>query len=481
MNTLKYSLATLLALGMVNCVAAETQQGTETMDAESIQAETIDEADTAKETTDKSVAPSTKTSIMDALKGTTIGGYVYAQYTGMFGDDADGQALRFRVLMDVNTGAYHGFSIGTRVFAQSGAGGPNGGDFLSNSAIGSSGVSPAANIPIYLTALYGRQTFESSATVITAGKINLITPFNDKVFDFGYGASVDNYDVKGIGFHLQAYGAWGLDIQQSSSTSATTSKSGIASDKGLFILGVSGDRKELAGFGFELWGAHAPEAIDFLTFADLNYTIAGVTLQAQVATTQVNQSSRILNSSALTKKEEFAKLRGLYNAQLAYKHTESGFLASAGYTGSFGDGYGALLNNSASFNMGGKIWYDTVAVGLNGYGIGGAGSFKLADGVDANGNLKSKSSTIQVAYLSLGYKGVKNLSLGLDYAFVETNSYTPMLKAARNPKEQYYDFHEVSLTIDYAFNDKFSMQLLGGSTFGDLQMARARAKFQYSF
>ena len=452
MKTLRYSLAALIALGTLNFANAQT---TPNEDAKAQQNE---------QKTDKSVPPSTKTSLLEALEGTTIGGYAYSQYTAMFGADADGMAARFRTSIDVVTGAYHGFSVGTRVWASMGASAPNGGTFLENS-----GISPKNIMNLGLYALYGRQVFESSATVITIGKMNIVTPFTDSGLDYGYGASLDNYDAKGVGFHLQAYGAWALDDDNSIPNSSNGINPNFTSEKALFVFGISGDRKELSGVGFQLWAAHALDTIDFLTFADLNYTVAGVTLQGQVAATQVNTSSKHF----ATRQELSAKLRGIYNVQLAY-NGESGVALAAGYTGSFGDGYGALLNGSASFNMGGQIWYDTV--GANGYDLGGVGGYKNPDG---------KASTIQVVYASLGYKGVKNLSLGVDYAYVSgNNNYRLMEKGARrqsNMSNMNVEMHEVSVSTTYNFSDKLSLSILAGSTFGDLQMGRARAKLNYSF
>ncbi|MCE3047230.1 hypothetical protein [Helicobacter kayseriensis] len=451
MKTLKNSLATLVALGAFGYANAET---TETTQAN---------AQEPQQKVDKSIPPSTKTSLMDALEGTTIGGYVYGQLTSMFGSDASGTAMRFRTAIDVNTGAYYGFSVGTRVYASIGGGAPNGKSFLENS-----GASPAENMQLGLQALYGRKTFESSATVITAGKMNIITPFSDSAWDFAYGAGIDNYDIAGVGFHLQAYGAWALD------NSNTIGTPELVSEKPLFIFGITGDQKELAGVGFDAWVAHAVDTIDFLTFVDLNYTIAGVKLQTQIATTQVNTSSKHFDLSNTTQ-DLTAKLRGLYNFQLAYNSNETGIVAAAGYTGSFGDGYGALLNSTASFNMGGKIWYDTLSSGANGYGIIGTGGTKTSDG---------SASKVQVAYASLGYKGVKNISLSLDYAYVTSNNYMLMAKGKENhPNKTHMDvqMHEFSVSSTYAFSDKLALSVLVGSTFGDLQMGRARAKLTYKF
>lgn len=434
MKKLKYSWVTLAALGALSFANAETA---------------------ATEKVDKTIPPSTKNSLLDALKGTTIGGYAYGQYTSMFGKDASGGAFRVRTAINVNTGAYEGFSVGTRIFATQGAGGPNGGTLLSNSG------NPYNTIPLTLQVLYGRMAFQSTATVIKAGKMNIVTPFSDPSFDAGTGVSFKNQDISGITFNLQAYGVWGLDNGNSIAPLA-----GNSSDSTMVIAGVSGDPKEF-GVGFNAWVAHIFDTVNFLAYGDLQYSIAGLTLSTKVAATQVNTNSALFRPS---NPKLAAELRGLYNVQAAY--TLGDTTIAGGYTGSFGDGYGALLHNSA-FNMGGNIWWDVVS---NGYGMLGAGGVK-----NSNGN----ASTIMVAYASVKYKGIKSLSMGLDYAFVSgDNNYALMVKGMQNnagATNKNVTLHEVSATLGYAFSEKLALSAIVGSTFGDLAMGRARMRVTYSF
>lgn len=437
MKRMKYSLITLTALGALSFANAETA---------------------STEKTDKTIPPSTKNSLLDALKGATIGGYAYGQYTSMFGKDASGGAFRVRTAINIDTGAYEGFSVGTRIFASQGAGGPNGGTLLGNSK------NPYDTIPLGLQVLYGRMAFQSTATVIEAGKINIATPFSDSSWDAGYGASLRNYDISGITFNLQAYGVWGLD-----NSNFIASKAGNASDSSMVIAGISGDPKEF-GVGFNVWVAHVFDTINFLAYGDVQYSVAGLTLSGKVAATQVNADNALFKQAnpKLT-----AELRGLYNVQVAYALGDT--TITGGYTGSFGDGYGVLLNNAA-FNMGGNIWWDTVGSGVNGYGMLGAGGVK-----NSNGN----ASTIMVAYASVKYKGIKSLTMGLDYAFVSgDNNYALTAKGKQNnvgATNKNVTLHEVSATLGYAFSEKLALSAIVGSTFGDLSMGRARARLTYSF
>lgn len=467
MRVTKISLATLVALGTLTCANAET-------------------------------------ALEEAIKGTTISGYAYGQFTSMFGDDASGSAFRSRVWANINTGAISGFSLGTRIFASIGQGAPNGGRFLANSG------NPKDTAAFGMYSLYGKYSFEAlgSKTTLMGGKLNIMTPFNDNAWDYGYGLYVSNEDIEGIKFTAQAYAAWALDNGNAMYTELATDsnkqpldyfKNGdsISTQNPLFIFGVEGSKDKLAGAAFKFYAATSPDTIDYLVFGDVSYTIldTGVTLQSQVAVTSVdtnNSSFAYTDPIFSTQSDLTAKLRGLYNIQLAYNNKDIGFSAKAGFTGSFGDGYGALLNY-ASFNMGGKFWYDTVS-SLNGYGITGVGGHKR---LNIDGNVEN--TDIMVGYVGVQYTKVANLTLGLDYAFVGgNNNYARMVKSrdnaiasARANKSveealSAYNtnatFHEVTFSASYAFiPKKLTLSGLVGSTFGDLQMGRARVNLNYSF
>ncbi|MCE3047229.1 major outer membrane protein [Helicobacter kayseriensis] len=401
-------------------------------------------------------------SLLDAIKDINVDGYTYGQYTLMFGEDANGSAFQTRVWLNLQTGSYHGFSVGTRVFVDYGTSAPDGGSFLENSS------SPSGIPSIGLMSLYGVWTPQSSKTTITLGKMNIATPFSDSEWDFGYGAAMTNNDIENLTFSLQAYGAWGLDNANAIHSSPLADEDDVSmnSSRPLFIGGIHGEN--FNGFGFDVWVAHAIKTIDFLTFADLNYSIAGLTLQTQVAATQVNTNESFFNLGELS-----AKLRGLYNIQASYE--SFGINLTAGYTGSFGDGYGALLNYCAGFNMGGNIWWD-VGSG-NGYALNGVGGYKQSN----------QSSSIQVAYASLGYANQKT-SMGLSYAYIGGNNQYRLLKKGFSRHQASLlggsmnaKLHELSFTLKYDFSEKLSLSALVGSTFGDLSIGKAQAKINYQF
>lgn len=469
MRVTKISLATMLALGTLTCASA-------------------------------------KTTLEEAIKGTTISGYAYGQLTSMFGDDASGNAFRSRLYVNVNTGAIGGFSVGTRLYASMGGGAPNGGTFLDNSGFKINDQlynSPADVIPVGMYALYGNMDFTEygSKTTLMAGKLNIMTAFNATEWDYGYGVYASNEDIEGVKISAQIFGAWATDngnsIRTSSMVDPTTKKptynDGLVTEQPLYIVGVEAGGEKLAGASIKFYAGHSTKLIDYMVAADVAYTISGITIQSQLAVMDVDTSSKhFVAQSPYTlvsgsKADLSANLRGLYNIQVSYDNKDLGFGAKAGFTGSFGDGYGALLNN-ASFNMGGQFWYDTLASGANGYGMLGAGGTKhITNGVLQN-------TDIMVGYVGVTYTGVKSLKLGLDYAYVGgNNNYALMAKGLANPSnasKRNWDpdmnmnatLHEVSFTASYGFFDnKLTLSGLIGSTFGDLEMARGRVKVQYSF
>lgn len=451
MRVTKISLATLLALGTLTCVSA-------------------------------------KTTLEEAIKGTTISGYVYGQMTSQFGNDVHGNVFRTRAWMNINTGAVGGFSVGAQGIATLGAGSNNSG----KSFLAASGA-PHDTIPVGLLAVYGNMDLSEygTKTTLQGGKITIKTPFNDNTWDSGYGIYMSNEDIAGVKFAAQILGAYSLDDDFSSGsytdantiqditkwdgTLGVTTKSAATSyDHPLYIFGVEAGGEQLAGAGIKLYAAHSTKVFDYMIMGDVSYTIAGVTLQSQVAVTDVDVSATADSRFSDPLGLKNAELRGLYNIQASYANKDLGFSAKAGFTGSFGDGYGALMNY-ASFNMGGQIWYD-IAGGANG------------NGYQLNGVGGKKDSNIMVGYVGITYSGVKSLSLGLDYAYVGGDNYYALASTAQATTKASVaankgaTLHEVSFTASYGFFDnKLNLYGLIGSTFGDVEQSRGRVKVTYSF
>lgn len=445
MRVTKISLATMLALGTLTCASA-------------------------------------KTTLEEAIKGTTISGYVYGQMTSQFGADVHGNVFRTRAWMDLNTGSVGGFSVGTQAWASVG-----GASNETNESFLSASKAPRSHMGIGLQAVYGNMDFTEygSKTTLQGGKITIKTPFNDNTWDMGYGIYASNEDIAGVKFAAQILGAYDLDDDY------TAGVVGTSYDHPLYIFGVEAGGEQLAGAGIKLYAAHSTKVFDYMIMGDVSYTIAGVTLQSQIAVTDVDvEGDKFTDPLGVN---GVAELRGLYNIQASYANQDLGFSAKAGFTGSFGDGYGALMNY-ASFNMGGQFWYDIGGSNTlqssfggwgnaNGYGLKGAGGYKRK----VNGQYEN--TDIMVIYAGVQYSGVKNLKVGLDYAYVGgNNNYrlteTASLSALKTwvANDLASRFHEVSFTASYGFFDnKLTVAGLIGSTFGDVEMMRARMNVKYSF
>lgn len=427
-----YSLLTLVALGSLTCANLNAQ------------------------------------ALLEALEGSTISGNTGIRLTSTFGRDINnGSSFRLRSYLDFETGTYKGVNLGTSVFLTKGSSSTENGTFLQNSG------NPYDLIAVRLMKIYGRMTFESTATTVITGQMDIQTPFSDPYWDKGYGVSIRNADLPGLTFQFDTHLAWGLDEPSYLESNITLQGfENPKSDNTLVIFGVKGDAKEF-GVGFDLWGAHAFGAFDFLIFGGLNYEISGLDLSATLATTKVDTSNRMFKSygamaTAPHADQQTAAFRGLYNVQASYNLDSTSI--TAGYTGSFGDGYGVLFN-WAAINMGGNLWWDIATNGSNGFGMFGVGGIKNTD--------------IKVGYLSLKYKAMPSLSMSLDYAFVGgNNNYLLPKKAFANNGGRLtknVTIHEVSAAIRYNINEKLAWFGSAGSMFGDVSLGRVRTELKYFY
>ena len=155
-----------------------------------------------------------------------------------------------------------------------------------------------------------------------------------------------------------------------------------------------------------------------------------------------------------------AKTRGLYTAELGMK---AGMLdAKIGWVGSFGEGYGAIIDNEGGVSSGGKFWIDTSGAGHNGYGIFTQGGIK--------------NTSITVAYLKANVK-ISDLSIGVDVANVGgNNQYRTVPGTAGN-----YKFTEVTPQISYNITKDAKVSAYFASIFGDITANRVRTEVRYGF
>lgn len=424
-----------------------------------------------------------KTPLNEMIEGASVNGYAYLRYTNLFGNDGAGSSVRARTFFDLSTGATHGFQLTSKVYASIGTTTPD-------NNYGILEQSPYNLLDLGLWNFYATQGFESTTTSINVGKLTIDTPFSDGDWDASYGITVSNSDVEGFTFYAQAHAAWELDNASTKYKNADnvsvgsvleTESTRLKSRYPLFLVGMhGGGTEEFKGVSFDLWAGYANKVIDYITYANVAYTLDGLTLSGKVAATQVDTSFYAFNKNGLS-----AKLRGLYNLEAQYNFQEQGIALKAGYTGSFGDGYGAVFN-SWMWNLGGNIWYNTLPNGDNGAGMLGVGGRKYQD---SSG--KAHATTLQVGYVGFSFSKDK-FGVGVDYAYVGgDNNYRPLPNTyirkyttdgtlAKN-QGMNVKLHDLSLSLSYAISESVSYSMLVGSTFGDLQIGRAYAQVFYKF
>ncbi len=229
--------------------------------------------------------------------------------------------------------------------------------------------------------------------------------------------------------------------------------------------------------------------MDFLLYGEAKYGMKlgdsmKLSILAQTSMAALNGKPHLylgLNGKSIdrvfdTELANAAKFRGLYNIQA--KLSIDKFSLKAGYLGSFGDGYGTLLDYKGGIDTAGKIWNGNLTATYEGLGMLGSGSFK--------------NSSINVAYIAAEYGFKIPLKVGLDVAYVFGNTYMPMLKVSPhnsaisvNELKQTFiknaSFVEITPHITYKFFDKLELSFLAATLAGDIDFFKTRTELKYTF
>ncbi len=263
------------------------------------------------------------------------------------------------------------------------------------------------------------------------------------------------------------------------------------------IAGVKGDFGILGlkDLTTTLYYAYADKLFNMMLFADLGYkmTVGDVRFEflGQVASTLMNQQPNFQSGSSVLQTyftqinqlgahSELAKTRGLYHFQMGVRIAD--YYGNLGYAGSFGEGYGAMLDGKGSLRVGGQIWNAVMGGGLMGFGWTGVGSIKNTD--------------IIIAYSTHSYK-IGRYKIGLDLAYVGGNNRMPYMKrgsskihandnrgaavVGKNNQTRNADIFEISPQVSYQVNEKFSINLTYSQLLGDMQLSRTVATLLYNF
>lgn len=444
-------------------------------------------------------APKKDSEFKNIINDIKISGFGFARYFYVGGEGGYGLSQQYRIKLDVTTGKVKGFSVTGGIFFSQGSSTPDSGARTHSAVQGSRGTAYNDNFSdrFNIGQIYGSKEFKTNSISINidGGKMNLDTPFNDKALDLGTGGRINmkqKVNRGEVGYHLSFFDSWMSDH------AAYNMRRLVDGDTGQMNAGSLGIGNNLTTFGlkgkllddtlhFRLYAANMFRLFDLMTFGDIDYGLKlgnhKLTILAQVAFAMMttDRAYLLLDNDNRFMSQEFgntAKTRGIYNIQLTYKIHN--FSAKIGYLGSFGSGYGVLLDYKGGIDTAGKVWNGNFTATYEGLGAFGSGSFR--------------GTNINVAYLQLGYKFKFPLKLGLDVAYIFGNTNMPVLNVMANPTIpthtyasrgsqtfMHADFFEITPSITYNFTKNFEVSIFGAGFIGDIQFFKTRAELKYTF
>lgn len=343
--------------------------------------------------------------LSDVINNATIQGFAFGRVNTLHGRDGEGTRYQFRFKPTITSGEVYGMSASAGIFFSKGSSSPD--NTTSNGDIGGSrgqtvsSYTDRFNIADFYITYNATEAFGSKSKIYV-GQKSPGTPFNDNNLDRALGVFIENKDMDEINFGFQWWDSWIGDDMYLSATNITSNGAGIGNN--MFMAYVkSGDAftKE-NGLSYNLWYGAIHRWVNAMIFADATYNFKldnqSFTFIAQTAFTQISNNVFIDSNSPSFSglgwdpyESEFAKNRGVYNLRIDYKYnfTESSngenedkpkatgfFGASVGISGSYGDGFGALIDNTGALKVGGHVWNSFSGAEANGFGILGVGQFK---------------------------------------------------------------------------------------------------------
>lgn len=456
-------------------------------------------------------------SLKDAIENATLDGWIRGKYFYSDGRDGSGQGYQMFFLPTIHSGEVNGYSLSVGVFAAYGPGVPDA--VTSDDSIGGSRApridqSSAPDV-FNISNLYINKTFESTKTTVRLGQMNIVSALNagTSYGDRGLGGMITNEDITGVKFYISAYDSWMTDNIMLAMNQAKTY--GIGNN--IVIMGVESKDRGLQGLDMRLYYSWAQQLYNMMMFGDIKYKYSfenGLTLgaMAQIAGTVMNDNARFHTTKGTVLASYFddmrsgtstygdgiayggvAKTRGLYNLQVNLK--AGGYSSKLGYIGSFGQGYGTMLDSKGAFDVGGQLWNGIIAGGIMGFGWTGTGG--------------AKNTSLKAVYFTHKYQMHNGLGFGLDLAWVGGNNRYPyMKKGSKRLHDQAVaakaaglpvnnrggvipardtnltadsEIFEISPQISYKFTKDFTGSLVYSQLVGDMLMGRAVVTLKYNF
>lgn len=453
--------------------------------------------------------------LSDVVNNATISGFAFTRVTSLYGQDGSGTRWQWRFRPVITTGAVNGWSGSIGIFYSKGSSAPD--DNNTDGDISASRGDVVVNstdrfgISDYYITYKSKETLGSDTTIV-AGQKSPGTVLNDNVLDRAMGVFISNKDISALNIGFQWWDTWiGDDIyfapRNAGSDVANINRS-IGNNVFLFSLSSGADFTKDTGLRYNLTYAYGNRWFSYMVFGDVSYTAKfndqslelllqlsarGLVNNPQILSNNVgfgNVYQQLGTAANETNQSKFAKNSGVYNLRLNYKLSVDedgksvGFIGlSVGTMGSFGRGYGTLIDNTGGFKVGGVIWNSYSGPEANGFGILGVGAFdgSWLYGGYLKGEMKYKKlgASLDIAYVAASHfyypiKGSRGLAssnnLNENGTLFTTRNY---IKKA--------NFFEISPTISYEVAPHITMTAYFGYLIGNPSLGRFRYLITYVF
>ena len=462
---------------------------------------------------DKALIPEAKpadNTLKDIITKAKVSGFGFARFFTINGFDnigQNGQSQQYRIKLDVTSGKVYGFSATAGIFFSQGSSTPDVGNNTDSAVYGGRGTAFTDNFSdrFNISQIFASKEFDINqiSTKIDAGKINISSPLNDNKVDLGTGIVANvKHSIDGIGnfkYHASFYDSFngdhlGYNIRNRKPMNGSTElkdqkAAGIGIGNNLTLIGIDGDMMSKA-LQFNAYVGNIYGFMDFLLYGEAKYNMKindsmKLTFLAQTSMAALNGNPRLylgyngksITSNFDTELQNAAKFRGLYNFQA--KLSVDKLSIKAGFLGSFGDGYGTLLDYKGGIDVAGKIWNGNITATYEGLGMLGSGSFK--------------GSSIYMPYITAEYGFKIPLKIGLDIAYVFGNTNMPELKVSPHGNSMQHatigtqefiwkaNVLEITPQITYKFFDRLELSILAGTLVGDINFFKTRSELKYTF
>lgn len=453
--------------------------------------------------------------LSDVINNASIDGFAFGRVHAVDGRDGEGVRYQFRFKPTITSGAIYGVSASAGLFFSKGSSTPDN-NAADNDIGGSRGQTIDSlvdrfNIGDFYVTLDGKETLNTK-TIVRLGQRSPGTPFNDNNLDRALGVFAENNDLSAMNFGFQWWDSWMGDDIYISLPGIDAKGAGIGNNMFMAYIKSGADFTKETGLSYNLWYGGIHRWVNAMVFGDIAYTAnfgnQSLTLTGQVSYTSMADRPYMYSGSkslvglfwaggVSNNQDWYAKNRGMYNIRVDYKYnlTEAGdesgekavgfFGGAIGLAGSFGDGFGTLIDNTGGLKLGGHLWNSYSGAEANGFGILGVGGFKnssiIVPYLKAEIGYKKFGAALDVAYVDAShFFYLKKESLRNNNNNTNLNKVTDKLYGADNHIKA-ARFLDVALSATYKFTDSINMLAAYGYAFGDPQFGRFRFQVNYVF